>query len=35
MEGSILTVRVIEARDLIPKDINGKSDPYVILSIEG
>ena len=35
MEGSILTVRVIEARNLLPKDINGLSDPYAILEIEG
>lgn len=35
MEGSILTVRVIEARDLLAKDMNGLSDPYTILQIEG
>jgi len=26
-----LSVRVVEARDVMPMDINGKSDPYVIL----
>ena len=31
MHGSILTVHVVEARDLLPLDIDGTSDPYVIL----
>ncbi len=35
MDGSILTVNVIEAKDLIPQDINGTSDPYAIIGIEG
>ncbi len=35
MEGSILTVNVVEARELIPQDINGSSDPYTIIGIEG
>jgi C2 domain len=26
-----LSVRVVEARDLMPMDITGKSDPYVVL----
>jgi hypothetical protein len=34
MEGSFLTVHVVEARGLKPMDIDGTSDPYVILSIE-
>jgi hypothetical protein len=34
MHGSILTVHVVEARDLKPMDMDGTSDPYVILSIE-
>jgi len=29
----MLTVDVIEARDLMPMDLNGFSDPFVILSI--
>jgi Ca2+-dependent lipid-binding protein len=35
MDGSTLTVRVVEARDLIAKNANGLSDPYVILQTEG
>ncbi len=35
MEGSILTVHVVEARDLKPLDYDQTSDPYVILMIEG
>lgn len=31
MHGSILTVHVVEARDLKPLDMDGTSDPYVIL----
>ena len=34
MRGSILTVHVVEARDLKAMDMNGTSDPYVILTIE-
>lgn len=34
MLGSILTVHVVEARDLKPMDMEGTSDPYVILMIE-
>lgn len=34
MKGSVLTVNVIEARDLIPQDMNGLSDPYTVLTIE-
>jgi len=34
MYGSILTVHVVEARDLAPMDMNGSSDPYVRLMIE-
>lgn len=30
---AMLTVDVIEARDLMPMDLNGFSDPFVILSI--
>lgn len=35
MEGSMLTVNVIEARDLKPMDYDGTSDPYVILQCAG
>jgi hypothetical protein len=34
MKGSVLTVQVIKAQNLLPMDIGGKSDPYVILSCE-
>lgn len=34
MHGSILTVHVVEARDLKPMDMDGVSDPFVILRIE-
>jgi Ca2+-dependent lipid-binding protein len=34
MVGSFLTVHVVEARDLRPMDMDGTSDPYVILEIE-
>ena len=34
MFGSILTVHVVEARDLKPMDMDGTSDPYVVLQIE-
>ncbi len=35
MVGSILTVHVVEARDLKAMDMDGTSDPYVELIIEG
>lgn len=35
MEGSYLTVKVIEARNLKPMNDNNSSDPYAIVSIEG
>jgi len=35
MEGSILTVHLVEARDLKSSTINGTADPYVIIQIEG
>eukprot|EP00343_Euplotes_focardii_P005541 CAMPEP_0205810326 /NCGR_PEP_ID=MMETSP0205-20121125/14507_1 /ASSEMBLY_ACC=CAM_ASM_000278 /TAXON_ID=36767 /ORGANISM="Euplotes focardii, Strain TN1" /LENGTH=321 /DNA_ID=CAMNT_0053088347 /DNA_START=102 /DNA_END=1064 /DNA_ORIENTATION=+ len=35
MEGSYLTVRIIEARNLKPMNDNNTSDPYVVVSIEG
>lgn len=35
MENSVLTVSVIEARDLKPMDYDGNSDPYVILECAG
>jgi Ca2+-binding EF-hand superfamily protein len=35
MKGSVLTVHVVKAQNLIPMDIGGASDPYVILSCEG
>lgn len=35
MEGSYLTVRVVEARNLKPMDDNNSSDPYAVISIEG
>ena len=28
---AVLSVRCVEARDLMPMDITGKSDPYVVL----
>jgi Ca2+-dependent lipid-binding protein len=34
MNGSILTVHLIEARNLVPQDMSGTSDPYCILRIE-
>ena len=30
-EDAILSVRVVEARDLTPMDISGRADPYCIL----
>jgi hypothetical protein len=30
---ALLSVRVVEARDLMPMDITGKSDPYVVLKL--
>jgi Ca2+-binding EF-hand superfamily protein len=34
MKGSVLTVKVIKAQNLLPMDIGRKSDPFVILSCE-
>ena len=34
MIGSILTVHVVEARDLKAMDIDGTSDPFVTIEIE-
>ena len=34
MVGSFLTVHVVEARDLKPMDVDGTSDPYIVLEIE-
>jgi len=34
MHGSILTVHVVEARDLKPMDMDGTSDPYATIMIE-
>ena len=34
MKESFLTVHCVEARDLKPLDVDGTSDPYVILQIE-
>jgi Ca2+-binding EF-hand superfamily protein len=34
MKGSVLTVSVVKAQNLLPMDIGGKSDPYVILNCE-
>eukprot|EP00359_Climacostomum_virens_P007038 CAMPEP_0204903122 /NCGR_PEP_ID=MMETSP1397-20131031/4060_1 /ASSEMBLY_ACC=CAM_ASM_000891 /TAXON_ID=49980 /ORGANISM="Climacostomum Climacostomum virens, Strain Stock W-24" /LENGTH=470 /DNA_ID=CAMNT_0052071707 /DNA_START=905 /DNA_END=2314 /DNA_ORIENTATION=- len=34
MKGSVLTVHVVKAQNLLPMDIGGTSDPYVILSCE-
>jgi hypothetical protein len=34
MVGSFLTVHCVEARDLKPLDMDGTSDPYVIVQIE-
>ena len=30
-EDAIISVRIIEARDLTPMDITGKADPYCVL----
>jgi len=32
-QDAVLQVRVVEARNLMAMDINGKSDPYVVLSV--
>lgn len=29
----LLLVKVIRARDLVARDLNGKSDPYVVLDL--
>lgn len=34
-EDAILSVRIIEARDLTPMDITGKADPYCVLKFGG
>jgi hypothetical protein len=34
-EDAILSVRVVEGRELAPMDITGKSDPYVVLRFAG
>lgn len=34
-EDAILSVRIIEARDLTPMDITGKADPYCLLKFGG
>jgi Ca2+-dependent lipid-binding protein len=34
-EDAILSVRIVEARDLKPMDITGKSDPYIVLKFGG
>ena len=34
-EDAILSVRIVEARDLKPMDITGKSDPYCVLKFGG
>ena len=30
---AVLSVRVVEGRDLMPMDITGKSDPYVVMQL--
>ena len=34
MHGSILTIHIVEARDLQSMDMGGTADPYVVLEIE-
>jgi Ca2+-dependent lipid-binding protein len=32
-DDSVLQIRVVEGRDLMPMDITGKSDPYVVMQL--
>lgn len=31
-DDAVLSVRVVEARDLTPMDVSGKADPYAVLT---